>query len=107
MRPTLTVSLALTLAAAAAFAVTAAAQQTPKEDIAAQIRDQGYQCDDPQSAERDEKASKPDEAVWVLTCEGASYRVRLIPDMAADVERLGDGKDADDTDDDADQGSGQ
>jgi len=86
MRPTLIVSLASILAAAGGFA--AAAQQTPKEDIAAQIRDQGYQCNDPQSAERDDKASKPDEAVWVLTCEGASYRVRLIPDMAAQVERI-------------------
>jgi len=106
MRPTL-ISLALTLAAAGAFAVTAVAQQTPKEDIAAQIRDQGYKCDDPQSAERDEKASRPDEAVWVLTCEGATYRVRLDPDMAAKVERLGNGKAADDTDSDTDQESGQ
>jgi hypothetical protein len=88
MRPTLIVSLVSTLAAASAFAAAAAAQQTPKEDIAAQIRDQGYPCDDPQSAERDDKASKPDEAVWVLTCEGASYRVRLTPDMAAQVERI-------------------
>lgn len=107
MRPTLIVSLALTIATAGAFAVAAAAQQTPKEDIAAQIRDQGYQCDDPQSAERDEKASKPDEAVWILTCEGATYRVRLDPDMAAKVERLGNGKDPDDTDNDTGHGSGQ
>jgi hypothetical protein len=103
MRPSLIVNLALTLAAAGSFALTAAAQQTPKEDIAAQIRDQGYQCDEPQSAKRDEKASKPDEEVWILTCEGATYRVRLDPDMAAKVERIGDGKD----DDDNDQGSGQ
>jgi hypothetical protein len=104
MRPTL-ISLALTLAAAGAVA--AAAQQTPKEDIAAQIRDQGYKCDDPQSAERDKKASRPDEAVWILTCEDATYRVRLDPDMAAKVERLGNGNDADDTDNDTNQGSGQ
>jgi hypothetical protein len=103
MQRTVIVGLALNLAAAGAFAVMAAAQQTPKEDIAAQIRDQGYQCDDPQSAERDEKASKPDEAVWILTCESATYRVRLDPDMAAKVERLGNGKEGDDND----QGSGQ
>jgi hypothetical protein len=102
MRPTLIVGLALTVAAAGV----AAAQQTPKEDLAAQIRDQGYKCDDPQSAEREEKASKPDEAVWVLTCEGATYRVRLDPDMAAKVERIGDGKDADHSGDDTDQGQG-
>jgi hypothetical protein len=26
--------------------------------------------------------------VWTLQCESGSYRVRLIPDMAATVERL-------------------
>jgi hypothetical protein len=107
MRPTLIVSLVLTLGTAGACAITAAAQQTPKEELAAQIRDQGYQCDDPQSAERDEKASRPDEAVWILTCEGATYRVRLDPDMAAKVERLGNGKNGDDKGDDTDQGSEQ
>jgi len=62
--------------------------ERPKDDIAAQIREQGYDCDQPQSATRDVEASKPDEAVWLLTCEDASYRVRLIPDMAAQVERI-------------------
>jgi hypothetical protein len=62
--------------------------ETPKDDIAAQIRAQGYACDQPQSATRDVQASKPDEEVWLLRCEGASYRVRLIPDMAAHVERI-------------------
>jgi hypothetical protein len=62
--------------------------ESPKDDIAAQIRAQGYACDQPQSATRDAQASKPDEEVWLLRCEGASYRVRLIPDMAAQVERI-------------------
>jgi hypothetical protein len=62
--------------------------ESPKDDIAAQIRAQGYACDQPQSAMRDAQASKPDEEVWLLRCEGASYRVRLIPDMAAQVERI-------------------
>jgi len=64
------------------------AGQSPKVDIAAQIRAQGYACDQPQSATKDAQASKPDEEVWLLRCEGASYRVRLIPDMAARVERI-------------------
>ena len=55
---------------------------------AAQIRAQGYKCDDPQSAKQDVQASRPDEAVWLLQCEDASYRVRLDPDMAATVERV-------------------
>jgi hypothetical protein len=62
--------------------------ESPKGDIAAQIRAQGYACDQPQSATRDPQASRPDEEVWLLRCEGASYRVRLIPDMAAQVERI-------------------
>ena len=61
--------------------------ESPKDDIAAQIRAQGYACDQPQSATRDTQTSRPDEEVWLLRCEGASYRVRLIPDMAARVER--------------------
>ena len=60
----------------------------PKDDIAAEIRRQGYACQQPQSATRDAQASKPDEAVWLLSCENARYRVRLMPDMAAQVERL-------------------
>ena len=62
--------------------------ESPKDDIAAQIRAQGYACDQPQSATRDPQASRADEEVWLLQCEGASYRVRLIPDMAAQVERI-------------------
>ena len=62
--------------------------ESPKDDIAAQIRSQGYACDQPPSATRDAQASKPNEEVWILRCEGASYRVRLIPDMAARVERI-------------------
>ena len=34
------------------------------------------------------KGSKPDEAVWVVQCEDAKYRVRLVPDLAAKVERI-------------------
>ena len=64
------------------------AQQTPADGIAAQIRAQGYRCDAPVSAERDAALSRPDEAVWILKCQNATYRVRLIPDMAARVEQL-------------------
>jgi hypothetical protein len=69
-------------------AVVASAQEDPTNIVADQIRAQGYQCDSPQSATRDAQASKPDEAVWILQCESGSYRVRLIPDMAAKVEKI-------------------
>jgi hypothetical protein len=67
---------------------TASAQEDPTNIVADQIRAQGYKCDTPQSAKQDAQASKPDEAVWILQCESGSYRVRLIPDMAAKVEKI-------------------
>jgi hypothetical protein len=65
-----------------------AAEETTADALAAQIRTQGYRCDGPLSAERDAEHSKPDEAVWVLKCANATYRMRIIPDMAAKVEQL-------------------
>jgi hypothetical protein len=56
--------------------------------IAAQIRRRGYRCDGSLNAERDAGRSKPGEAVWVLKCENATYRVRLVPNMGAQVEEL-------------------
>jgi hypothetical protein len=64
------------------------AGEDPRNVLAAQLRDQGYACDQPQSAERDAEASGPDEAVWIVQCENAKYRMHLDPDMAAKVERL-------------------
>ena len=68
----------------------ACAQQPemPADTLAAQVRLQGHRCDEPLSATRDAALSKPNEAVWVLKCANASYRLRLTPDMAAKVERL-------------------
>lgn len=65
-----------------AAAETAAAQESPKDIIAAHVRLQGYKCDAPRSATRDVKASRPGEAVWKIICEDARYKVRLIPNMA-------------------------
>jgi len=66
------------------------AQQTgtPASIIAAQLRTQGYACRTPVSATRDRQASRPNVTVWVLRCANASYRVRLVPDMAAQVTQL-------------------
>ncbi len=61
-----------------------------KGRYAAQIRVQGYACDQLQSAERDVAASTANEVVWMLRCQNASYRVTLIPNMAAKVEKVGD-----------------
>jgi len=68
--------------------VASAAEEMPAETIAAQIRRQGYRCDGSLNAERDTARSTPGEAVWVLKCENATYRVRLIPRMAARWSKL-------------------
>ena len=66
----------------------APAGDAPVAIISDQIRRQGYACDEPRKAERDREASRPNLTVWVLTCGNATYRVTLIPDMAARVEQL-------------------
>ena len=65
-----------------------AAGQTAKDDIAAQIRTQGFACDRALRAVQDKKLSKPDHEVWVLTCNNATYRFSRYPDLAAKVEVL-------------------
>ena len=62
--------------------------ETPANVVSDQIRRQGYACDEPRQAERDREASRPNLTVWILTCANATYRVTLIPDMAARVEQL-------------------
>jgi hypothetical protein len=66
--------------------ITRAAAETPKDMLAAQIRLQGFACDNPQRATRDVKRSKPDHDVWVLRCGNATYRISRYPDLAAKVE---------------------
>ncbi|MBM6582232.1 hypothetical protein ILT44_18680 [Microvirga sp. BT689] len=66
----------------------AAAQASPPETLAAQLRLQGHRCDEPVTAQRDAQLSKPDETVWNVRCGNASYRMRLTPDMSARIEKL-------------------
>jgi hypothetical protein len=61
------------------------AQETPVNIIAVHVRQQGYACNEPRRAERNAQASKPNEAVWILVCENATYRVTLVPNMAARI----------------------
>jgi hypothetical protein len=65
-----------------------ASQETPKDELAAQIRTQGFTCDRPQQATRDPELSKPDYEVWVLQCGNATYRIGRYPDREAKIEQL-------------------
>ena len=62
--------------------------QKPQNDLAAQVRIQGFTCDKALGATRDKKRSKPDYAVWILKCGNAVYRVSRAPDMLAKIEPL-------------------
>ena len=72
-----------------AFSAPAQAQaEKPQDELAAQVRIQGFPCNRAQGAIRDKKRSKPDYAVWVLKCSNAVYRVSRAPDMMAKIEHL-------------------
>jgi hypothetical protein len=66
----------------------AQAQETVQNMLAAQIRTQGYPCDQALGAKKDARRSKPDHDVWVLRCSNATFRVSRAPDMAAKVKVL-------------------
>lgn len=66
----------------------AADAEIPKEIVAVQVRKQGFECKNPESATRDADASKPDNEVWILACEGVRYKVQLVPKQAATIERI-------------------
>lgn len=63
-----------------------AAEEQPAEVLAAQIRKQGFPCDQPGMAVIDSRAA--DKIVWKLECKNATYRVQPIPGRAAIVEKI-------------------
>src|SRR6476646_8428862 len=64
------------------------AEEAAAEVLAAELRRQGHRCEGQSNAERDAERSRPDETVWVVRCTNATYRMRLIPHQAAQVEQL-------------------
>jgi hypothetical protein len=80
--------LGLGALACTALAAPASAQEKTAEIIAAHIRMQGYACDNALAAEHNVQASRPNEAIWMLRCSNGTYRVRLVPDLAAHVELI-------------------
>jgi hypothetical protein len=65
-----------------------AEDESPANIIAVQIRKQGFACDKAENAVKDAKLGRPDLPVWILKCSNASYRVRLVGNMADHVEKL-------------------
>ena len=62
--------------------------QRAEELVAAQVRAQGYACETPVTATPDQPPSQPDEAVWILECGNATYRVWLTPGLEATIEPI-------------------
>lgn len=83
-------ALSVLLAAAALLPAPAAIAQLEdvKEVLAVRVREQRLQCNTPLKAERDQAQSKAHEAVWLLQCDNANYRLRLRMDMAAEITKL-------------------
>jgi len=88
MKTTAHFATALAVAFASVLVLPANAQEDAKTVIATQVRAQQHPCGTPEKAVRDEVLSKPDAAVWILTCDNATYQVRLHPGMAADIKKL-------------------
>ena len=90
MRPSTMLILAafVVLFADASAQAQPAKAEKPQDELAAQVRIQGFACDRAQGAIRDRKRSRPDYAVWVLKCSNATYRVSRAPDMLAKIEVL-------------------
>ncbi|MFT3730008.1 MAG: hypothetical protein QM780_01100 [Hyphomicrobium sp.] len=85
----LTVSAILMGAAASGTVAEEKGIEPPMDILATQLRDQGFACDHPDHAKLDETASKPNAKVWVVECKGGSYRMTVVPDLAAKIEKLG------------------
>jgi hypothetical protein len=62
--------------------------ETAKDIVATTVRAQGHPCVQPERAVRDEAASAPDRAVWVLECANATYWVRYDNDVPAEIKPL-------------------
>jgi hypothetical protein len=63
-----------------------AQEEKPAEIVAAQVRTQGFRCEQTLGAER--VSTVANEATWILRCSNATYRVRLTPNMGARVEPI-------------------
>jgi hypothetical protein len=57
--------------------------------IEAQLHKQGVACTMAQRAMRDAIRSVPHEAVWIVHCDEATYRVKLIPRRQAFITPIG------------------
>ena len=80
------VIVAVAIAACAGTAPPAGAQDKQAVSILADaVRVRGFTCEKPKNARREPKKSQPDEAVWLIDCGNATYRIRFAGDTGPDI----------------------
>ena len=66
----------------------AASEESPETIISAVVRREGYVCEKPIKATKDEIDSIPEEMAWILKCKNLTYKVRLYPHYLSHIEIL-------------------
>lgn len=88
-RTRLFISASLVFAVAGVAAPSAGAEKpTPLSIISDAVRDRGHACENPKGVRWQRKQSRPDEEVWIIECDNASYRVRFAGDTGPVVTPL-------------------
>ena len=62
--------------------------ESPETIVSSVVRREGYRCDKPIHASKDEADSIPEVMAWFLKCKNATYKVRLLPHYLSHVEVL-------------------
>ena len=72
------------------FCRVAPAQEQGKANqiVADQVRSQGFVCESPSFAVRMTSEWTPEQPAYLLTCQNATYQVRVVPDQAARVIKV-------------------
>ena len=82
----LLISAAVVIAAIGGTVPPAGAQDKQAVSILADaVRARGFSCEKPKNVRREQKKSRPDEAVWLIDCGNATYRVRFAGDTGPDI----------------------
>ncbi len=83
-------AVATSLAVPSALAQDAAplVEENAKDIVASTVRSQGHPCEHPKRAVRDEAASAPDRAAWILECANATYWIKYDNDLPAEVREV-------------------
>ena len=63
-------------------------QEDPMEIVATAVRQNGYECESPESAKPDPQHSTPGEKAWIIRCENGLYQVKFLGDRGAEVKPI-------------------